>query len=504
MHLGDMVTVDRRKIFLKPELLTPLHIKTGSVLYGLHYPPSLSRIEVQYSKYVYSNDFMFTPLPPRLWYSVAKFTIYVNHLPGCIAALTDLLKRHNINIITADSTRSGHRCIYMTLTLEFVELSDENDDVIYNPTTSNKSFIEKQRTLNDLIKSTKNMLEVDGKDYIFNPNHGMDLYGGVDASSVHSLHYFYDKVSESKEKRILKATVEKNILKLTEADWYSVFENQEKDHIPTYGFAATSTRDISMRISLLPKDDLQHFKKFEIGYSRGKVDSGNKTSKGVMAIVTSQLAAFGYNIWSLNNSTIENKPNSEQGKIEVIVQDINRLNKEHDHCHQMYEEYKNKNVLPKNVKINTPKVTRHIRTPIFVSVKSRDEKARQYYNNLCEAGKKFGLLKEDFVLFDSSKSTKESIVNDILETMTNCTCMIQIHNVESKDDKTASVWMQAESLLAQSMKMAYYILVHNNLKSDLSINLDYTHFFSATLMPKDYEDAIRSVLEQEYGKIIYD
>lgn len=503
MHVADIVCIDNLTIHTNRSLLSPLHMQNKSSIFGLYYPSSHTITD---EHYMFEHDFMFTPIPPSLWHSIARFVVLLKHEPGCIAGLTNHLKDKSVNIITAESTRAGHRFMYFTLTLEFEELSDTDEKNIFTHLTG-KELTKKQSELKKRIINLKKSILADCKDYLFQSKHGIEPFGIVEGHIVHSLQYFYYKVGEygySDTYKPFMATIDQSKIVFEKNNWKQLWHNLLEKELPTYGFATSSTRDLCLRVCLLDKNKLHDFKSFKFNYKMSP-NSNLMSSKGLIGFITESLKQHKYNIWSIYNSPTYNKTINGDGSINVIAQHISKSkrntdisSKANDHLENILSKFKS-NELSNNIILNG-RVSLIARCPVFVSVRSKDIDKEHYKSLFYKAGLEIGLLEDDFVFFDSSKAA-EDISGAVINTLKSCTVMIQIHNI-SPNKNDISVWLEAECLLARALDKPYRVLIHEDVKAslDIAIESDHTVFNSKLKLP-DVRSALHDVIIKKFGSI---
>lgn len=143
MRHGGFARVTDRSIFLAPDLLRPLFVSEGSTAYMVYHPP----ISAEETRHLATHgdaprtppgagrlddreasqfpfDLILTPIPPRLWPTVARLTIYIAHRNGALQEVADFLARNNVNILLAECTRSTRSHAVWSMVVDFVDLHE--------------------------------------------------------------------------------------------------------------------------------------------------------------------------------------------------------------------------------------------------------------------------------------------------------------------------------------------------------------------------------------------
>ena len=508
MHTGSIVSIDSRIVHLKRSLLSPLCVQDGAIIYGMYYPSTNSDIVDE--RFTVKHDFMFTPVPPWHWPAVGRFLVFLKNEPGCIEGVTKYLEEHNVNILIAESTRSAHRYISITLTVVFEDLLKElgvglGQELVVLTQEQKKHNLNRLRVE---VSKIKDGISSDCKDYVF-ASQEVDVFGGVEGYVVNSLQYFYCKYCSYGDMEIYKpfeATVEQSkiVFKDMHSDGSYILQNIVKKDEPTYGFALTSTRDVNIRVAIIPINELEQYRKVKVEYVRESVPGDDRhviSTKGLLRGISGIFKRNNYNIWRLYNTTSIDDDDQERGLLEVIAQSMND-NSDETRLLNEIENFTLENDHDKKIQIKRPVLKTGInRFPIFLSIRNKDNKYVDHIKLCHKVGQEYGLLENDFIVIENP----DKYVSDhVIEYMKRCKAVIQIHNIigGKKDrDRMPSVWLEAEYLLALSLGIPVAQIVHRDLLKKLKIGKGTPEIdFTGSVKEDDIRKAIEKVIRDAVGR----
>jgi hypothetical protein len=504
MHKGSVVAVDKGVFHLKRSLFSPISIQDDSTIFGLFYPSNLSEVD---AKFTVKNDFMFTPVPPRMWFSAARFIFYLQHKPGTIEGVTKCLAKNNINILSAESTRSAHRFIYLTLTVEFEKLSESHNKFYINNNITNTELIRKQKLLRKLKKDAIKIINKECSEYLYVDKFGIEKFGGVECYIVNSLQYFYKIICKNinnEKYHPFEAVVNNSKIIVDSKLWNRLWSDELESDTPSYGFAATGSRDLNIRISIIPKSKLKHFYKMTIKYEKNSKKAINKsvlTTRGLLASITSKFHKYNYNIWYLHNSALVKDKYNETGYFEVIAQSMTQRRHTRVIHNEIVKEFGNdindQGIVISEDDASTNKMTRF---PIFLSIRNDDTSKEAYIKKLKRIGlAKHGLLDHDFI---SIENPKGQISHKVINGMKGCNGVIQIYNY-TVGSPIHSPWLEAECLLAISLNIPVFRIINEHMEKAITVcrEVPSINFNNNCVEDHHIEKALTSVIMAARGKL---
>jgi len=107
MNHGRLGYIDGAKLRLAPTILEQFGLRKGNVLFGVHYPRDSRR--PGHKKATVDDDFMLTPLFPKLWDRAGCFIIRIKHEPQAFTKVAQLLAEKRVSIYCSEFSRSGYR-----------------------------------------------------------------------------------------------------------------------------------------------------------------------------------------------------------------------------------------------------------------------------------------------------------------------------------------------------------------------------------------------------------
>lgn len=487
MHHGDLVTLDKTSFNLSKNLLEPISIYEGSEIYGLYYPSVKSPVEADPQ---IKHDFMLTPIPPRLWPYLGKLNIILKHDSTALFQIAELLAKRNINIITTECTRSGHRYMSWSLTVAFEEFIRDEFHISNRQFEGNRAELETQKEalanqinqeISRLIMQINGMfadsIVATSKECCFSE----ELVTGI---WIKALSYFHTVVLADDRGPIgvpFTAICEGNKILLSEEGKEKLRMAQLENELPAYGFAEMNTQDTNLRIAVLPNDLLKDFYKIDIQYERNSQKKG--TSKGVVSCVTEEISKFS-NIWKISVATSKNKEQLEKGDLQLCIQVKGQSGEV------------NSKVISEKVSTLKPvgdtmlsyvDVNPIRRFPIFISIKHNHPMRSVIIKECFEQGLKLGIFKNDFVYLEGDSG---KVTEGVADKISNCKGMLQFFLTADYD--TSMDWLHMEAFAATIKKMPFVRIINKELEQRLIVWKDkHNHIWDA----ENYETVVRQAIE---------
>ncbi len=475
MHFGNIISINRESIRLSSDLLTPISIHDNSIIYGLFYPASKSlgyNEIIQYIKPMV-NDFMFTPIPPSLWPYLGRFNIIAKHKPGAIASIAKFFNDNNIGILTSECTRSGHRYLTWTVTVYFEVLLDTRIDI------SKDMFMESD-TDRVLMKSialdlfnkvqheiveTKNRLREVCKDVILDQEKGENSFldEPVEGFPVKALSYFHNYVllnANHTLDRPFELKCESNRFTFDDTFRRHLNFHHIMEQLPAYAFAEMSTRDVNLRIVIIPNDAQQDFRKLNIEYERYSTEK--KSSTGVFSKFIAPLREE-TSIWRISQKTLENTNQIEHGYIDLI---IHKQTQQLDWS-RLLNKVQSINLTENQMAIKKVNLQPVRRTPIFISIKHNKSFTEDAVKKCHEQGEKLGILLSDFIRSDDSN---REVTRDLSNKLRQCRGMIQFFIADSENEHLD--WLNMEAFAADVLEMPYVRITNEASEKLITVDRD--------------------------------
>jgi hypothetical protein len=313
MNHGGIGYIDRRSLQLSPDLLKPLAVDENTRLFGMYYTRKGRR---------YPHDFMITPVPPRAWSKIGRIIVRLKHEAGTLGNISNILKDENVNIITAECNRSGHRYATWVLTVCFENISEGDFDTNESTYTGTESALDK---LSEDLRQR-------GKKYLFTDDSDKKLRNPVIPMHNCALAYFRNRLDINlKNEEDMEWLYEPFHLDLQSGHLignhvrlgqiYDYIQEKDKlndeEYFPSVLFSEMDTWDVNTRNVIIPQKSLERFFTTEVVYERTtKPDS----TRGLLAFITENIPER-YNMWRVFNQTHINEPDTEIGRIYCIFED---------------------------------------------------------------------------------------------------------------------------------------------------------------------------------------
>ena len=319
---GGIGYIDRTSLSLPLGLLEPLSIENNTLLFGLYYPSPASTGE--YKRVRYPHDLMITPIPPRFWQTIGRIMIRIKHEQGSLAIVSHFLQENGVSILAAECNRSAHRYASWVLTVKFEKLA-QRKKLSFDP--KNSIYKETLKALQDLESDILN--KCTGP--LFIDNNDMDLRKPVVPMPACALAFFHNFWQKRKRKNPGKDWLYDPMMLCFDGKKIVAYEGREeklnsvydeidkhKDSLPSIVIAEMDTRDVNIRVVVIPKMSLCRFFNLEMNYQRfAKPD----TTRGLFSYLVENLPGC-YNMWRVFNQTMENRETDEKGRISCIIEDM--------------------------------------------------------------------------------------------------------------------------------------------------------------------------------------
>lgn len=260
MNHGGLARITADGFHLSADLLQPLSVRDGYTVWWMYYPNPHTELKIDYE-----HDFMVTPIPHLLWPYVARIKVRMQHKPGALAAIAGFLKRKNLNILTTQCSRSGHRYVTWTLILDVEHLHEKRPitriRTLRRVSTQLEQYIDEVTTaLHDELHET--WLFTD-----YGPRQGTKPVSG---EPIAALSVFYEtwlgRRAGGGRYEVFEATCRQNMIRIKQG--HQEFVQRSIGPLPTTGFADVDTRNASLRIIVLPRDKLNRFAQVKLVYRR--------------------------------------------------------------------------------------------------------------------------------------------------------------------------------------------------------------------------------------------
>src|ERR1700744_4408797 len=100
MNHGRLGYITKARLRMPPGILDQFGLREGNVIFGVYYPRDKS--DPLYRNAGVDDDFMLTPLFPRLWDRAGCLIIKTKHQHGALAAIAQFLANENISIYCSE------------------------------------------------------------------------------------------------------------------------------------------------------------------------------------------------------------------------------------------------------------------------------------------------------------------------------------------------------------------------------------------------------------------
>lgn len=498
MNHGRTVYVGHDAVHLTEDLLRPLSIIKGSSVSGLYYPPPAGD---DYLDVWPRHDLMITPIPDFKWPFVASLKIRIIHKPGTIAELAYFLNKQDINILSAQCTRSGHRHATWYLVVEFNKLHTSD--------ATKRDYEELTKSLDHAARSLHRKIKQGFSSVLFDSGKWHDPRTPIEVSPLRALLYFFEQARSRKDVRVFRVKCEDNS-KINFKDTDVLGNIIPSSELPTLGLATMDTEFFNIRVAVLPKRQLKRFRLVSVDYSQFKSES-EETSQGLFSCVASRLVALNrwkeprakktWNLWRVFNQTERNDEKQEMGKIIMSAQ---HLQTEPGESH--IRDLRNQLEVAASEASPGLKVRVNI-TPIsarrlFVSL--RNKKAFPKRDDVIgfirhELAGEIGILPDEVIVFESHVAP--SITEEVKKEMQQCTGMLQFFMFNTKDDgrdigQFSTDWLNGEYFLSTSIPLPCVRIVDPELVDRMMIfGRDQPHIsLSRAAGDDEFKECIRDAL----------
>lgn len=301
------------RILFKADILQTLSLDRKTTLEGIYY---YGRNELDSGQG--TIDFIFSPIPFRLWPKVARIRVRLHVASSTISEFSRFLATNGVSILHSEYSRSGYRFATWNFVVAFnVDLQDADfnvDETAFQPTLD---ALDQLR--NDILSKASHLIFEDKDDVRFRES--------LDIWPITCLAYFfnYSRKSISYERlaflyRHFTVECSDNELIFPQGHPFTAILgrlNGEEPKSKLNVYADISTTDVMLRISVIPSKEEWRFSEINIEYER---TSPPDTSVGFCAYLT-KLIPEGIKIWKLTNHTSVNNEYSELGGASLLLED---------------------------------------------------------------------------------------------------------------------------------------------------------------------------------------
>lgn len=330
MNRGGLGWLDSTgRMQIPVDLLESIGVVPGHRLYGVYYPVDLSRSSD--NQKTVSHDFILTPVPFRQWNRCAHMVLRINHEPGALCKVTELLAREGVSVAISEATRSGYRFATWNTHIVFEKASPGE----FDPELS------VYRGIHQAAAELEQKLEsAEYSDVLFRERVDLYLADPVDIFAQTALAYFHHistthgsddveggwlykpfEVECAEDGTLLSDRGDLNAI-LT-----SILGKDDGTFWRTRVITALDTRLANIRLSVLPNNRLHRFAELIVGYKRsGRPD----VSSGVIHTIAAKLGPRPgttdpeFNIWRTYTGVGPSEPSYESGSSYFLIEDVSK------------------------------------------------------------------------------------------------------------------------------------------------------------------------------------
>lgn len=321
-------------LWLPEDVLRPISIGDGTKVYGLYYPKWESYPESVQPL----HDFMLTPVPPNLWCSLGRFTIRIQHESHKLEKISSVIREHNASILCGECSRSGHRYATYTLIICFEDriCSYDDDTNKYRKEGNlNESDIphlitEQTDVIREKCDLLANKLKNKCSDALFCDKVDPELLEPIEKQPLTALPYFYytsiaRRIHSEKRMGFIHKPFQlvnrsgflqdgnsfKDIVRFGQKD------NQLGAMSPSCAFVSMDSRNVNLRIAIIPAKIKNSFVEVVVRYER---EAPGVSSRGLLYYILKKLPP-GYNLYHVVNHSSRNDKTFEEGEIKLFLHD---------------------------------------------------------------------------------------------------------------------------------------------------------------------------------------
>lgn len=307
-------------VLVPMDILRVLSIENGNQVEGVYRLSTTERRRDENRIPTTQNEFIFSPIPFRLWPKVARIRICIREdQPLGIAYFAILLAEEKISIVHSEFTRSTEYFFTWNLVVVLdVEVGD--DDFDPNIGTFRKTI----DTLGEAELKCGNLL--------YSGNLVLPLWSPIKIWPLTSLAYFYFASRCSQKDQEASWLFEpfalecrKNAMLPVDSRFPAILgkligslENNAFKRI----YADVSSTEVTLRIVLIPETEESRFAEIEVDFER---TAAPDTSRGFCSYITEMLPPS-FRVWKLTNFTKESHPYSEIGGAKLLIEDVTERN----------------------------------------------------------------------------------------------------------------------------------------------------------------------------------
>jgi hypothetical protein len=358
MNTGELAFFTNKNLQVPSHLIKPFHLGNNSIITGLYFPPT--RKHDKAGIITGNRDFIFSPIPFRLWPKLINIQVKLKEESGTLAKLTEYLRDLSINIIQINCYRATYSFYIANIIGEFENLEDEmnnEENRIFSEITSKTNHSIKEEEINRVREGINLIIEKKCKlirdDIIRNENQSKDfIFKSILASSIVSsddfelkeninikrmlalsYHFWETKLEEYFEdeqdrsnprnetihaKRWFEAKVFNNSIIFPDSLSKKIYDKAEIDLSNIhYGYVQLMEQSYYLRISMIPKKDIGKFRKIVIPFAQ---TSETIRKSGFLNDIT-KVISQNYKIHDIVNHTYVNRLKIQKVRIDIIVED---------------------------------------------------------------------------------------------------------------------------------------------------------------------------------------
>ena len=315
------------KLLLPSDMLRILSIENKSRVDGIYYPRSNDGNQGSSLQSVSKSDFVFAPIPFRLWPKAGRIRIRLTQeVSLCIADLSEFLAQNEVSIVHSEYTRSGHYLATWNLVVILdtkIPVSDNDFDV------KTSSFEVTTKKLHEI----KSKIQEKYKNFLLKDKSDFQLQRIIQVWPLTTLAYFYNYARRMIESRDDPWLYEHFSLACQNGDLVSRQEDDQRfpailgkitnpNGMSPYTtvYADISTTDITLRVSIIPQESEFRFAEIDVDFVRS---SEPDTSRGFCAHITGMLPPS-FRVWKLTNFTKVSFPWSEVGGAKILIEETKK------------------------------------------------------------------------------------------------------------------------------------------------------------------------------------
>ncbi|HEY6183795.1 MAG TPA: toll/interleukin-1 receptor domain-containing protein [Terriglobales bacterium] len=316
MNHGRLGYIDGNKLRLAPTILEQFGLRKGNVLFGVYYPRDSKRADHQ--KATVDDDFMLTPLFPRLWDRAGCFIIRIKHEAKAFAKVAGFLAKERVSIYCSEFSRSGYR--YGTWNIHAVA------NRLPKRLTYDRCCSGYTEAIN-FLEAVKQKMVKECADVLFVDPREPDLEQPVKLLHLSALSYFAHYYGHSRKSRPpfvpfrLRVGQDGHLID-EQGEFAEVIKRirsaTSRDLRHSVFFVEADRRNFNMRLALFSGD-----KKNSIFVAKARYNSSGDWNefRGLLARISEHLPKS-CNIWKCSTEKLEVSEDHESGIIKMVVEDV--------------------------------------------------------------------------------------------------------------------------------------------------------------------------------------